>query len=225
MRKLGKDPVLARRIALSLARNLGTAATLKTLCADAAAGDHEPAEATMANYLSDFVLNYFLDELSGWDAPVKSRSRVRTKPKRYFDDPSMAASLLSLNPSRLLENGQLFGVLFESLCYHDLSVYASLLPEAGPSPLKYYADADGLEVDMILELRDGRWAAFEVKLGEGKVEQAARSLNRLKSKVAANPAARNGEPEFMAVIVANAPYARRRKEDGVYVVPLASLTA
>ncbi|WP_165249497.1 ATP-binding protein [Adlercreutzia sp. ZJ141] len=225
MRKLGRDPVLSRRIAVSLARNLGTSATLKTLCNDAAAGDVVPTEETVSKYLSDFALNFFLDELPGWDAPVKSRSRVRTKPKRYLDDPSMAVSLLSLSPQRLIQEGQLFGTLFESLCYHDIAVYASLLPGAGTSPVSYYADADGLEVDLIIELRDGRWAALEVKLGESKVPDAVKNLNRLKSKIAANPSARNKEPEFMAVLVGAAPYARQRKEDGIYVLPLATLTA
>lgn len=225
MRKLGKDPDLSRRIAMALARNLGTSATLKTLRDDAAAGEQGPTEETVASYLAAFSANYFLDELPGWDAPVKSRSRVRTRPKRYLDDPSLAASLLSLNPARLIEDGQMLGALFESLCYHDLAVYASLLPDAGFSPLRYYADADGLEVDLIIELRDGRWAAFEVKLGESKTDQAARSLKRLSAKVAANPAARNKEPEFLAVLVGNAPFARRRKEDGIYVIPLSTLTA
>lgn len=225
MRKMGRDPVLSRRIALALARNLGTSATLKTLCADASAGDRAPAEETVSAYLADFSLNYFLDELPGWDAPVRSRSRVRTKPKRYLDDPSMASSLLAVNPNRLLSDGQLFGVLFESLCYHDIAVYASLLPGAGSSPMRYYADADGLEVDLVIELRDGRWAAFEVKMGESKVDSAAKNLRRLEAKVAANPAARNKAPEFLAVLVAAAPYARCRKEDGVYVIPLATLTA
>lgn len=137
----------------------------------------------------------------------------------------MAASLLSVNASRMLEEGQLFGILFESLCYHDLAVYASLLPQADSNPLRYYADADGLEVDFVIELRDGRWAAIEVKLGESKVPDAVKSLSRLKAKVGANPAARNKEPEFMAVLVGAAPYARKREEDGIYVVPLAALTA
>lgn len=225
MRKMGRNPVLARRIAVALARNLGTSATLATLCSDAAAGDKEPSQETVSEYLADFQLNFFLDELPGWDAPVRARSRVRTKPKRYLDDPSLASTLLSVDARRLLGDGQLFGVLFESLCFHDLAVYASLLPQAGTGVLSYYADADGLEVDFILELRDGRWGAIEAKLGESKVGAAAANLNRLKAKVAANPAARNREPEFMAVLVANAPYARRRKEDGIYVIPLATLTA
>ncbi len=226
MRKLGRDPVLARRIAISLARNIGTSATLKTLGADCAAGEKKgPSEDTVASYLSDFALNYFLDELPGWSAPVKSRSRVRTKPKRYLDDPSMAAALLSVSPDRLLGNGQLFGMLFEALCVHDLSVYASLLPDAGFEPVRYYSDADGLEVDIIIELRDGRWAALEVKLGESKVEEGAKNLKRLAAKVGANPVAHNRAPEFLAVVVAKGTFARRRKEDGIYVLPLDTMTA
>lgn len=226
MRKAGKNPDLARRIARAIARNLGTSATLNTLAQDAAAGDPlKPSDETVASYLSAFNANYFIDELPGWDAPVKSRSRVRTKPKRYFDDPSLGAALLSVNPDRLLHEGQVFGMLFESLCVHDIAVYASLLPEAQAQSLRYYADADGLEVDIVIELRDGHWAALEVKLGESKVEEAAENLLRLRAKVAANSAARNPEPQFLAVVVGKGAYARRRKEDGIYVVPIGTLTA
>lgn len=69
-------------------------------------GDRGPTEETVAAYLADFALNYFLDELPGWNAPVRSRSRVRTKPKRYLDDPPMAASLLSVDSSRLLADDE-----------------------------------------------------------------------------------------------------------------------
>lgn len=226
MRKAAKDPVLSRRIAVSLARNLGTSATLATIAKDASANDSSgPSEETVSSYVSVFVANYFVDELHGWDAPVRSRSRVRTKPKRYFDDPSLAAALLGIDSGRLLQEGQLFGALFESLCVHDVSVYAGMMPQAQANPLRYYADADGLEVDMVIELRDGRWAAIEVKLGESKVDEAAANLLRLRSKIAANPAARNKEPQFLAVLVGKGGYARRRKQDGVYVIPVDTLTA
>lgn len=226
MRGLGKDPQLSRRIALALARNVGTSSTLSTLARDAAEGsDSVPTAETVSSYLSGFALNYFIDELPGWDAPVRSRSRVRTKPKRYLDDPSMAASLLAASPERLLQDGQLFGALFESLCVHDIGVYASLLPDAQSQPVRYYADADGLEVDIIIELRDGRWAGLEVKLGESKAEQGAINLLRLRDNVRANPAARNPDPVFLAVVVGKGTFARRRKRDGVYVLPIDTLTA
>lgn len=226
MREMGKDPQVSRKIAMSLARNVGTSANLKTIAQDASEIDGATlSEETIRSYLSDFTMNYFIFELPGWDAPVRSKSRVRTKPKRYLDDPSMATTLLNVNPERLLSDGQLLGIMFESLCIHDLSVYARLLPNVSSTPLRYYSDSDGLEVDAIIELIDGRWAAFEIKLSESKVDEAAKNLNRLKKKISLNPAAKNREPEFMAVIVANAPYARQRPEDGIYVIPLGTLSA
>lgn len=124
-----------------------------------------------------------------------------------------------------VEDGQLLGVLFESLCMHDLAVYASALPGAGADPLHYYRDSDGLEVDAVIELRDGRWAGIEVKLGESGVDAGAASPNRLRRKVAANPAARNPEPEFMAVVVGAGEFARYDASAGVYVIPLTALGA
>lgn len=226
MKGSGRDPRTARRIAASLARNVGTSAGLKVLAQDAADDGSSPlSEETVRGYLADFSRNYFIDELPGWDAPIRSKSRLRVKPKRYLDDPSMAAVLLHADSERLLQDGQLLGILFESLCIHDLSVYASMLPGAASVPLRYYADSDGLEVDAIIELADGRWAAIEVKLSEAKVGEAAKSLLRLREKIRRNPAAKNSDPSFMAVIVANAGFAWQRPDDGIYVMPLGVLTA
>ena len=222
----GKSPVLSRRIATSLACNVATSATMGTMRSDIAAlGDVAPADATISSYLEGFRRNYFIEELPGWDAPIRSRSRLRTKPKRYLCDTSLVASLLGVDPSRLLKDGQLLGLLIESLCIHDLLVYVSALPESYGSSLRYYADADGLEVDAIIELADGRWAAVEIKTGESKVEKAAANLMRLAAKVAANPAARNPKPSFMAVLLGKGTMARRRGSDGVYVIPIDTLGA
>lgn len=217
----GGEPSTARRLARSLARNVATSATYKTLAADALEHGLASAESTIAFYLDLFKRLYFIEELPGWDAPVRSRSRVRTKPKRYFADPSLAAALLGVGPARLLEDAQLMGLLFESLCIHDIKAYAAAL---GGAPLVgYYQDADGLEVDCIIERADGSWAGIEIKLGEDKVPEGVRNLNRLRRKVAANPAARNPEPVFMAVVTANSPFARYDRENGVYVFPITAL--
>ena len=81
-----------------------------------------------------------------------------------------------------------------------------------------------MEVDAIVELRDGRWGAIEVKLGANKADAAIRNLLRLKKKIAANPAARNPEPSFLLVLVGKTDYQYRTPE-GVYVAPITSLTA
>lgn len=217
----------SRRVALSLARNVGTAAKLATVASDARLGetDSKSASNKAAAHISALQDLYVIEQVTGWDASIRSKSRLRTKPKRYFADPSLAASLLQVSPDRLLSDGQLFGLLFESLCMHDLAVYASALPGATTDPLHYYRDSDGLEVDAVIEMRDGRWAAFEVKLGENQADAAAASLNRLARKVASNPAARNPSPEFLAVIVGAGEYARFDRELGVYILPITCLGA
>jgi predicted AAA+ superfamily ATPase len=224
MKQSGKDPFASRRIAESLARGLGTTMGLGVISQDASQGTEGLYDSrTISSYLADMELNYFICDVPGWDAPVKSRSRIRKKPKRYFDDPSLAAALLGFDAGRLLEDGQTFGVLFENLVAHELRAFLSTRPEATSESLRYYGDADGLEVDFIIELRDGRWAAIEVKLGESKVDKAAESLTRLERKVLANPMARNPEPAFKAVVVGHADYAYRRDSDGVYVLPIGVL--
>lgn len=221
----GLDGRVARRVARSLARNSGKTVKFSTVAADAGISGASPkASASVASsYVSELVRLYVVDEVGGWDAPIRSRSRLRTKPKRYFADSSLAVSLLGITQERLMSDGQLFGLLFESLAMHDLRVYASALPGAPADSLHYYRDSDGLEVDAIIELTDGRWAGIEVKLGEDKLGEAIASLDRLRRKVARNPMARNPTPAFMAVLVGAGELARYDKNADVYVMPLTCL--
>ena len=223
--KKNLNSVEARKVSLGLARNLGQSVTLATIAEDAGfrEADSKSATAKVSQYLSALEELYVIEAVKGWDAPIRSKSRLRTKPKYYFADPSLAVSLLQITPERLIDDGQLFGLLFEHLCMHDLAVYSEALPDAGEHSLYYYRDSDGLEIDAVIELRDGRWAGFEIKLGENRFEEAAKALNRLRNKIAANPQARNKDPEFMAVIVGAGEMARYDKNYDVYVVPITSL--
>lgn len=225
MTRRGMDENRSRRVAQSLARNLGQASKLTTIAEDAGieAGNSTEASRVAAAYVSTLVHLYIIDEVTGWDAPIRSKSRLRIKPRRYFADPSLAASLLGVTPDRLLMDGQLFGMLFESLVMHDLRIYASALPGATQDSLHYYRDSDGLEVDAILELSDGHWAGIEIKLGENKVDDGISSLVRLRRKIALNPLARNPQPAFMAVVVGAGEAARYDSENDVYVIPFACL--
>jgi hypothetical protein len=72
----------------------------------------------------------------------------------------------------------------------------------------------------VIEMPDGRWAAFEVKLGLGEVEAAAEHLLRLKSRVDTTP---TGESIALAVITATGfGYVH---DDGVAVIPIGALNA
>ncbi len=133
--RAGLDPTLAERVDVSLERNPGRTLTYKAIHADVfqeepGGGDHADPTAfrkALEPYLSFFRDQYFMEERHGWDAPVKSRSRVRPKPKRGFADPSLGAALLSMTPKRLVMESQTFGTLFEEMCLRDVRVYASVL--------------------------------------------------------------------------------------------------
>ena len=105
----------------------------------------------------------------------------------------------------------------------DLSVYARMLDLLDDVPVRYYRDDPGLEPDAIVQLADGRWAAFEFKVSEDKAAKGAESLSHLRAKLCSNARAQTREPEFMAVITGNGEYARKA-EDGIYVIPLRALT-
>jgi predicted AAA+ superfamily ATPase len=219
---------MTRLLLKSLARNLGKAVKKKTLLADLQHGADDKESTvnrpTLEKLLDSLIDQFLIEEVFGWDAPVKSKSRVRISPVRSFVDPSIPASLLGMSPERLLMDMQTFGNLFEELCLRDIRVYASVMQDALPNPVLQYRDSDNLEVDVIVELRDGRWAALEIKLSENKVDAGIKNLTRLKEKVASNPLARTSAPSFMAVIVGKTDYCRRT-QDGIYVIPITELTA
>lgn len=227
--KSSRSEQLTRKLLYSLARNIGKTVTKGTILEDIQQGEtagknDSMTRPTLEKYLESLIDQYLIEEMVGWDAPVKAKSRVRTGPIRSFADPSIPASLLGMSPERLLTDMQVFGNLFEELCLRDLRTYASVMRDSLPDPIYYYRDSNGLEVDAIIELRDGRWAAIEIKLSENKVNNAINNLKRLRDKVASNPFARNPEPSFLAVIVGKTEFCRRTPE-GIYVIPITSLGA
>jgi hypothetical protein len=133
---------------------------------------------------------------------------------RHFVDPSLAAAALGAGPERLVRDVEVLGFLFESLVLRDVRVFA----QASRAATFHYRDSGDLEADVVIERSDGRWAAFEVKLGPGAVEGAASTLRRLADRVDAR---RHGEPLALAIITGWGPAYRR--PDGVSVVPIGTL--
>lgn len=227
--RLGGDATLARRLALSLARNLGQSAKADTLACDVYAHESvievtESERKAIAKLLDILKRIYLVDEVPGWVPASRSPKRMRIKPKRYFADPSLSVALLGLSPEALIQDWQTFGLAFENLVMRDLDVYARALDYSSASPLRYYHDDSGLEVDAVIERPDGSWAAVEVKVSLEKVDEAAANLLRLKKKICGDKPARTPEPAFLAVITAMGEVAYRR-QDGVYVIPIRALGA
>lgn len=219
---LGKNSETARRLMRALAANACQAVTYTTLSKDMGGGDEQgaPTRITIESYIELLEDLYLIESMSGWEPPLRSKRRLRTKPKRTFVDPSLAAALLGATPFRLQRDMQTLGCLFENLCLRDLRVYLSTW---GDGRLSYFRNDKGLEVDAVLELGDGRWGAFEVKLSEGKVtDEGAGKLLRMRDMVLSNAAAQIEPPSFLAFLVGSGKFAYRRP-DGVFVIPIALL--
>jgi predicted AAA+ superfamily ATPase len=224
--QMGKNPEIARSMMKALSMNVSQAPTYTTLSRDMAYGDsaRSPDEQTVKSYLEILKSMYLITDLNGWEPPLRAKNRVRTKPKRYFVDPSLPTAILGASTQTLMRDTQTLGDLFEVLCVRDLSAYLSSLPGAS-NHIAYYRDEKGLEVDVIVELTDGRWGAIEIKLSDLKVtDTAVGKMMAFHDKICGNPKAQVREPEFMMFLVGRGKRAYRRS-DGIVVVPVATLGA
>lgn len=218
----GRSPDTALALLRALALNESQAVTYKTLARDMAAGEKGSDVDTIAAYLELFGRLHILEDVRGWEPPLRAKARARVKPKRYFCDPSLAAALLGATPDLLMRDTQTLGMLFENLVIRDLRAFLSSYAGIG-NRLLYYRDDGGLEVDAVIET-GGRWAGIEVKLSDTKADEGAKNLLALRRRALSNPAARNAEPAFLAVVVGRGSLAYRR-DDGVLVIPAALLGA
>ncbi len=152
-----------------------------------------------------------IEDQPAWAPHLRSRSRLRSAPKRHFVDPSLAVAALRATPERLLKDLNLLGFLFESLVVRDLRIYS----QGVDAQVLQYRDNTGLEIDAVVESADGRWAAFEVKLGFAEVEQGAANLRRFAERIDTRKC---GAPAALAVIIGSG-YGYVRP-DGVVVIPI-----
>lgn len=205
-----------RLLLRSLARNESTTATKKKLASDIKEIDDESVDYdSVMTYLDVFERLFLLDNQKPFATNIRSSVRVKQTEKRHFCDPSLACALLKATPDRLINDLETFGFLFESLCERDLKVYA----ESFGAQLFHYQDYNNKEIDAVIELKDGRWCAFEIKLGANQIDKAAENLIVIRDKIAEE----GGKvPSVMCVIcgMSNAAYQR---PDGVFVVPITAL--
>lgn len=206
-----KNPERVRNLLRSLARNISTMANNKTIEKDLEASDTSLSDKTILSYLNALRRIFVVEDLLAWSPSLRSKTAIRTSSKRQFVDPSIAAAVMRINPDALLNDFETFGFLFESLCTRDMRIYAQI----NDGDVFHYRDKSGLEADLIIRLRDGRWAAIEVKLGNKQIDRAAENLLKLKSKIYTE---KMGEPAFLMVLTGGQ-YAYKR-DDGVLVVPI-----
>ena len=190
-----RDPVKVGRLLQSLARNVGTPATVATLARDVRGTGPAFKASTAAEYMDALERLMIVEDQPAWSPHLRSRTTLRTTPVRHFVDPSLAVAALRISPARLLDDLEALGLLFESMVIRDLRAYA----QVSDAHVFHYREKDGLEVDAIVEDGDGRWAAFEVKLGERRIKEGMANLERVASRMTTS--SRYGEPAALAVVV------------------------
>lgn len=214
-----RDPGKVSRLLHSLARNAEQATTTKTMIGDMTAiGDEgKLASDTVTDYLGALKKIYIVEEIGPWAPNLRSHIRINKRPKYHFVDPSIPAAVLKASVNALENDLGTLGFLFESMCMRDILAYA----QANDGNVFYYRDQASLEADAIIESADGQWAGIEVKLGHNKVDDGAETLKALRDKIIA---AGGAHPAFLAVVEGIGSYAYVR-DDGVFVIPILTLTA
>ena len=212
-RDLNKVRLLLR----SLARNESTSASNKTLKNDIKEQDDEDINVeTIAEYLGVFERLFLLDNQKPFHPNIRSSVRIKQLEKRHFCDPSLACALLGATEKSLLTDLETLGFLFEALCERDLRIYA----ESNDAKLYHYQDYNDNEIDAVVEMPDGSWGAFEIKLGANQLDAAAEKLLQIKNAIEKDP---KGKPPKILCIVCGLSNAAYVRPDGVIVVPITAL--
>lgn len=212
-----RDPNRVHRLLRSYARYQGTQTSNTKLKADLQENEESTFDTdTIASYIKALKRIFVVEEMAAWNPNLRSKTAIRTSATRYFCDPSIATASLGLGPEDLIGDLETFGLIFETLCMRDLRVYA----EALNGDVYHYRDANGLECDAVIHLRNGRYGLVEIKLGgDQNIEKGASTLKMLSEQI---DTTKMKKPSFLMVLTAVGDYAYRR-EDGLLVVPIGSL--
>jgi predicted AAA+ superfamily ATPase len=209
-----KDPERVRVLLQSLARNISTMATARTIMDDMQVNESSITDKTLSSYLNALRRIFVVEDVPAWQPSLRSKTAIRTANKRQFVDPSIATAVMRTNAKGVLQDFETFGFLFESLCTRDLRVYA----QAADGVVFHYRDKSELESDLVIKLHDGRWAAIEVKLGMKQIEEAAANLIKLSQKIDTE---KMNHPTFLMVLTGG--QVAYKRSDGVLVVPISCL--
>jgi predicted AAA+ superfamily ATPase len=214
-----RNPDLANHILRSYARNVSTVESDKTLFEDIQYNYGSVSESTLFEYINILKRLYVIDEVESWNPNLRSKTSIRTSPKKGFIDPSITTAAMDISPKELALDPETFGLLFENLVYRDLSVYVSKIG----GYVKHYRDRYGLECDHVIHFDNGKYGLVQTKLGSSGIEQGIEKLRQLKALIIEKNKKRRTvkEPDFMMVI--NGYDMAYTTEDGILIVPVGCL--
>lgn len=220
--KKQRNPKIAMQIMRSYARNISTLAKKTSILEDVTgSGDIELSMPTFDDYIEALERLFVIQDIDAWCPAIRSKSAIRSAPKRCFIDPSIAVAAMNVNADGLQTQLKTFGFIFEQMCARDLRAYTADFD----SHLSYYRDRYGLEADLVLHFSDGRYALIECKLGSREIEEGAQHLLEIKRLIQEKNKTETQvplrEPDLM-IIITGGKMAYTRT-DGVKVIPLACL--
>jgi predicted AAA+ superfamily ATPase len=204
----GRDPVRIRRYLQACAANTAGTVIHKTLY-DAA----EVNRLTAVGYDRLLTALLVIDPLPAWS--TNRLSRLTSTPKRHLAEPALLGPLIGVDAASVLRDPDLLGRLLDSF------VVAQLRPElsvSDRSPRLYHLrQQDGRhEVDLIIELADGRIIAIEIKATSAPSRADARHLIWLREQL--------GDRVLTAMVLHAGPHLYPLVDE-VYAVPICSLWA
>lgn len=215
--KVRRNSERTRLLLKSYARNTGSATSFSKMSADIKENDNaDISYETISDYIDALKKLFVLEDMPAWNPNLRSKSAIQSSDTRYFIDPSIATSALSLGPKDLINDMSTFGLFFESMAVRDLRTYADALN----GNLFHFRDSSGLECDAVLHRRNGEYGLIEIKLGgNNNIEKGAETLKHLAEVIDTD---KMKAPAFLMVLIGVGQYAYRRP-DGVFVVPIGCL--
>ena len=206
----------------SYARNISTLAKKTTLLSDVTlSGEVSMVMDTFNDYERALEQLFVIQNIDAWNPAIRSKTAIRSSPKRCFCDPSIAVALLGISPEEMSVQFKTFGFIFEQMCIRDLRAYTM----GTGGRVAYYIDRYGLEADIVLHLENGKYALIECKLGSMEVDEGAEHLLKLQQLIREYNS-REGqaplrEPDLLMILTGGRMAYTR--PDGIKVVPLGAL--
>ena len=211
-----RDRNKMRMLLQSLARNESTIVSNNTILNDIYENNEDNTlenRITLTDYLDTLDRLYLIVNQEAYSINYRSKERLGKSPKRHLVDPSLACASLNLTVDKMINDLKTFGFLFESLVERDLRIYIEYL---GGHLYHFRDNVSGLEVDSILEIENGEYAAVEIKLGINQIDEAKKTLLKFEENMIK-------KPKFMCIITSNSEAVVKDKETGIYILPITAL--
>lgn len=106
-------------------------------------------------------------------------SRIVKAPKVYFTDTGLVSYMTGNRDKNILMRGPQAGALFENFVVQELLKF--YINQGRRPPLYYYRTNNGLEVDLIIEEKQGLIRPCEIKLAKTPHSGMAQSMERLRT--------------------------------------------